>query len=62
MRMENNQLSVLLGYWETKQWEKAWQEFERLSEEGPPSARLLLIGSYAAFGRDDHFITVSEIL
>lgn len=53
--MENNQLSVLLGYWETKQWDKAWQEFERLSEEGPPSARLLLIGSYAALGRDDHF-------
>ncbi|HWI61387.1 MAG TPA: hypothetical protein VNT75_06105 [Symbiobacteriaceae bacterium] len=53
--MENNQLSDLLGLIETRQWDKAWQEFERLQQEGPPSARLLLMGSHAAFGRRDFF-------
>jgi tetratricopeptide (TPR) repeat protein len=53
--MENTQLSNLLGYIETKQWNKAWQEFERLSEEGPTGTRLLLMGSHAAFGRSDYF-------
>jgi tetratricopeptide (TPR) repeat protein len=53
--MENNQLSSLLGFIETRQWDKAWQEFERLYDEGPPSTRLLLMGSHAAFGRADYF-------
>lgn len=53
--MGNNQLSVLLGFIETRQWEQAWQEFERLQDDGPPSARLLLMGSHAAFGRADYF-------
>lgn len=51
----NNPLSNLLGYVETLQWDKAWQEFDRLRQEGPPSARLLLMGSHAAFGRRDFF-------
>lgn len=45
----------LLGYLETKQWEAAWREFEKLSEAGPPGARLWLQGSHAAFGRGDYF-------
>ncbi|HWI66643.1 MAG TPA: hypothetical protein VNT75_32930, partial [Symbiobacteriaceae bacterium] len=45
----------LLGLIETRQWDKAWQEFERLQQEGPPSARLLLMGSHAAYGRRDFF-------
>ncbi|HYF95956.1 MAG TPA: hypothetical protein VD969_27400 [Symbiobacteriaceae bacterium] len=56
--MENNQLSGLpglIGLIETRQWDKAWQEFERLGQEGPPSARLLLMGSHAAYGRRDFF-------
>jgi len=53
--MENNQLSSLLGYIETRQWDKAWQEFERLHNDVPPSARMLLMGSHAAFGRRDYF-------
>lgn len=53
--MENNQLSDLLGLIETRQWDKAWQEFDRLQQEGPPSARLLLMGSHAAYGRRDFF-------
>lgn len=46
---------MLLGFVETRQWEKAWLEFERLHSEGPLSARLLLMGSHAAFGRRDFF-------
>lgn len=53
--MENNQLVDLLGFLETRQWDKAWQEFDRLQHEGPPSARLLLMGSHAAYGRKDYF-------
>lgn len=53
--MENNQLSDLLAFIETRQWDKAWPEFERLLEQGPPTARLLLLGSHAAYGRRDFF-------
>lgn len=48
-------MELLLGYLETRQWDKAWLEFERLSEAGPPNARLWLQGSLAAFGRADYF-------
>jgi tetratricopeptide (TPR) repeat protein len=53
--MENSQLSILLGLIETRQWDKAWQEFERLLDDGPPTARLLHMGSQAAYGRRDFF-------
>ncbi|HWI52795.1 MAG TPA: hypothetical protein VNT01_11720 [Symbiobacteriaceae bacterium] len=51
--MESNKLSNLLGFVQTLQWDKAWREFEQLQQEGPPSARLLLMGSHAAHGRQD---------
>jgi len=53
--MEDNQLSGLLGLVETRQWDKAWQEFERLQSEIPPTARLYLFGSLSAYGRHDYF-------
>lgn len=53
--MENNQHVDLLGLIETRQWDKAWQEFERLQQAEPPSARVLLMGSHAAYGLRDFF-------
>lgn len=53
--MDGDRLTQLLGFTETKQWEKAWNEFQHLKDEGPPSARLLHLGSLAAYGRKDLF-------
>ncbi len=53
--MDIDRLTNLRGLIETRQWEKAWAEFQRLNDEGPSSARLLLMGSHAAFGRRDLF-------
>lgn len=53
--MDNSKLSDLLGLIETRQWDKAWQEFDQLQQDGPPSAHLLLMGSHAAHGRRDFF-------
>jgi tetratricopeptide (TPR) repeat protein len=51
----DDRLTQLQGYLESKQWDKAWDEFQRIQEEGPPSARLLLMGSHAGYGRRDYF-------
>jgi|GEM_PF-1662339 len=53
--MDVDRLTHLRGLIETRQWEKAWGEFQRLKDEGPPSAHLLLMGSHAAFGMRDLF-------
>jgi tetratricopeptide (TPR) repeat protein len=51
----DDRLTQLQGYLESKQWDKAWDEFQRIQGEGPPSARMLLMGSHASYGRRDYF-------
>lgn len=43
----------LLGFIEARQWEQAWEEFQRVHTDGPASSRVLLMGSHAAFGLRD---------
>lgn len=51
--MEGGRLNHLRGYLETRQWDQAWDEFQRLQGEGPSTPQLLLMGSHAAFGQRD---------
>lgn len=53
--MENDRLTHLRGLVETRQWDKAWAEFQQLKEEVPASAWLLFLGSMAAHGQKDLF-------
>jgi tetratricopeptide (TPR) repeat protein len=53
--MQSDRLDLLRGLIETRQWDHAWAEFQRLQSEGPCSARLLWLGSLAAFWRRELF-------
>lgn len=46
----NEGMSKLLGLLETRQWSEAWAQYEKCVAAGPPTARLLLMGSHAAYG------------
>ncbi|MGE5674102.1 MAG: hypothetical protein ACM3XM_09450 [Mycobacterium leprae] len=53
--MEMDRLDILLGLVQTREWGRAWAEFQRLLNEGPQTPRLLYLGSLVAFGQGDLF-------
>jgi tetratricopeptide (TPR) repeat protein len=53
--VEGHDFAPLIGFIQTRQWDKAWEEFTKLQGGRPASADLLLAGSKAAFGRRDLF-------
>jgi tetratricopeptide (TPR) repeat protein len=50
-----SRLNRLHGFIESHQWDDAWVEYQLLAHDGPPTSRLTLMGSHAAFGRHDYY-------